>query len=280
MKKEIREVKQIDWFDDHFYKIRYITEAKVERTDYFPSTTTKLGALNKPFLIQWYGDLGTREALRRRDEASLKGTRVHWAWYTYTTHGAVIYQNPKTPLYTVEEMAELKKKYNNDVCVLTNQEEMYDMMKLERMMDILKPTIIASEVIVYDLANREAGTVDNIFEIEGGEYPVNGKTPLVLPGGKYIFDLKTGKSVGKEARMQIADYAHMSTTQYGNITGGLIGHTQSKNKGGIEGLGLIHLNKTHLKEEYQDYRDIAKVWDRNFGNRKPVVRQIKGLITL
>jgi len=48
MEKEILQVKQIEWFDDHFYKIRYVNEAKVELEDYIPSVTTKLGALSKP----------------------------------------------------------------------------------------------------------------------------------------------------------------------------------------------------------------------------------------
>ena len=35
-----------------------------------------------------------------------------------------------------------------------------------------------------------------------------------------------------------------------------------------------------INQYYQDYRDIAKVWDRNFGNEKPTIRQIPGIITL
>ena len=39
------EVKQIAWFDDRFYKIRYENDKKVEVEDYIPSITTKLNAL-------------------------------------------------------------------------------------------------------------------------------------------------------------------------------------------------------------------------------------------
>ena len=280
MKKEMIEVKQIDWFDDHFYKIRYINEAKVEIEDYFPSTTTKLGAIAKPFLIGWYGDLGTREATLRRDEAAETGTRLHWAWYNYCEGNGIVYQQPQKPVYTEEEMTELRAKFPQ-IVVLTKQEEMYNMTKLEQFVKVVKPTFLFNEVIVYDIEHREAGQVDNIIDIEEGKYKVNGLTPLSLPKGRYIFDLKSGKSVGKEAKMQLADYAIMAEKGgYGPIEGALIAHTQSKNKNGIEGFGLIYLDKKAIQEEYSDFRDIAKVWDRNFGNRKPVIRQIPGLISL
>ena len=279
MEKKTLEVKQIDWFDDHFYKIRYINEAKQEIIDYLPSTTTKLGALAKPFLITWYGDLGTREAQRRRDEAGDKGTRLHWAWHTYITGGAVVYNPPQTPLYTKEEIDEIYKK-NVSVAILTNQNEMWDMMKLQKFVQIVKPVSVVSEVILYDIDNREAGTADNIFDIESGSYPINGATPLVLPKGRYVFDLKSGTSIG-DGDMQVANYAKMAVKSgYGAIKGTLIGHTQSRNKTGIEGFGVSYQDEAGIKEKYQDFRDIAKVWERQFGNKKPVIRQIPGLITL
>lgn len=281
MAKKTLAVKQIDWFDQHFYRVRYINEAKQEIVDYLPSTTTKLGALAKPFLIRWYGDLGTREANQRRDEAADRGTRLHWAWHIYITGGVVVYNPPQTPLYTKEEIDEIYKKYNGMVVVLTNQNEMWDMMKLQRFVEIVKPESVTSEAIVYDIENREAGTVDNIFDIKAGKYLVNGATPLVLPAGRFVFDLKTGASIGKEASMQVADYAVMAKkSSYGAIKGTLIGHTQAKTKSGIEGFSLSYQDEAKVKEEYQDYRDIAKVWERNFGSKKPVIRQIPGMITL
>ncbi len=272
-------IKCIDWFDDHFYKINYINEAKQEIVDYLPSTTTKLSAVAKPFLIRWHGDIGNREAVMRRNEAGERGTRIHYAWATYIIGGAVIYNPPKTPLYTPEEIVELKKKYNN-TWTITNQGEMWDMMKLQKFVQVLKPKPVASEVILYDLENREAGTVDNIFDIEAGSYLINGATPLILPAGRFIFDLKTGASIG-DGDMQVADYAIMAKkTGYGEIKGSLIGHTQAKNKSGIEGFGVSYQNEKQIAEKYQDFRDIARVWERQFGTKKPIVRQIPGIITL
>ena len=281
IKKKALELKQVSWFDSHFYRIRYTNEAKQEIIDYFPSTTTKLGALAKPFLIRWYGDLGTREATRRRDEASDRGTRLHWAWHIYITGGVVIYNPYETPLYSKEEIDKIFKEYNGLATVLTNQNEMWDMMKLQKFVERVKPVSVASEVIIYDMENREAGTVDNIFDIKTGKYLVNGAKPLELPGGRYIFDLKSGAAIGKEASMQVADYAKMAEKSgYGAIKGTLVGHTQAKTKTGIEGFSLSYQDENRVNEEYRDFRDIAKVWERNFGNKKPVIRQIPGMIVL
>ena len=279
MENKLIEVKCIDWFDDHFYKIRYVNEAKQEMEDYLPSVTTKLGALAKPFLMTWYGDIGTREAILRRDEAGERGTRVHYAWATYITGGVVIYNPPRTPLYTPEELAEIKAKYTSS-WTLTDQGEMWDLMKLQKFVKVVKPKPVASEAILYDIENREAGTCDNIFDIEEGEYLVSGSTPLKLPAGKYVIDLKTGKSIG-EGNLQVACYAKMAKKSgYGEIKGTLILHTQSKNKNGIEGLGVSYQNEKQIEQNYQDYRDISKVWERQFGSKKPVIRQIPGIISL
>ena len=282
MKKKTIEVKQISWFDDHFYKIRYENEAKVEIEDYLPSVTTKLGALAKPFLIGWYGDIGTREARLRMVEQADRGSRIHWAWEIYTQGGIVIFDDPRVPLYTKEEIRAIEKAYNYNSIILKSQDEMYQMMKLQKFMEIINPVSIESEKVVYDIENRDAGTMDNLIEINEGEYLISGAKPIKLPGGFYVFDLKTGNYLGKEARMQISAYGKCVETMFPDIqiVGGLIGHTGSKNKTGIPGFSLTYLDIDQMHREYQDFRDIARVWDRNFGTRKPIIRQVPGFLTL
>lgn len=271
------EVKSVEWFDDRFYKIK-LGDGKI---DYIPSVTTKLGALAKPFLIRWYGDLGTREANRQKIEKADRGTRIHHAWWVYTTNGAVIYQPDNHPIYNKDELSEVCKKYGNHVSIIRNQDEMYQVTKLQKFYKAINPTETNSEVTVCDPEMRDAGTTDNIFNISSGEYMVNGAKPLVLTGGKYIFDLKTGTAVGKEARMQVACYAKIvEKMDMGPIVGGLIGHTQAKTKNGIAGFSTIHMTQEELAIEYSDYRDVAKVWERNFGNTKPRVRTLPSIIVI
>ena len=272
------DVKMIDWFDDHWYRVRYLNEAKQEVEDYFASVTTKLGILAKPFLIKWYGDIGTREAQRKMREAADRGTRIHWAWYFWAVGGAVVYQDRRSPAYSKEEMDELYTKYAGKVWTLENQDEHYDFLKLVSMFDILKPNIFESEKKVFNIEHREAGTADNIMQLAEGEYLVSGKTPLKLPGGWYIGDLKTGAAVGKENFMQISAYVHCAESMgYSRFQGALIYHTQSSIRTGIPGLKVYHLTREEIDQHYADFRDISRVWERQ-SKSKPKIRQMPCLV--
>ena len=272
-------VKVIEWFDDRFYKLIYQKDDK-EVTDYFPSVTTKLGAVAKPFLTYWYGDLGTREAQLRSMEAADKGSRVHHAWQMYLLGGAVIYQPYKKPIYTMQQIAELEDKHKGNIAILYTQEEMYAMSKMQRWDNVVNPSLLEAEHTVYSMKNREAGTVDTILQIKEGHYAVNGKDALKLETGTYIHDLKTGKTVGNDAKMQVAAYAVMVEEMgLAKITGALITHTQAKTKSGIEGLATILLTREEIDKYYKDFRNVAAVWDSQFGSMKPKVFEIPTIIT-
>jgi hypothetical protein len=281
MKKKTLDVRMIDWFDDHWYRVRFMDERKIEIEDYFASVTTKLGILSKPHLIRWYADLGYQEAKRRMREAADRGTRIHWAWFTYTQGGAVVYQNPRTPAYEKHELDEIFQRFNNNVWVIENQDEHYDFLKLVQMFRLLKPRIVEAEKTVYNVEHREAGTADNILNIEEGEYMISGSKPLTLPGGLYIGDLKTGASVGSEAFQQISAYVHCAESMgYDRFVGALIYHTQGASRSGIEGLKVYFLNRDEIEQHYQDYRDISRVWERQGLGRKPIIRQMPCLVVL
>jgi hypothetical protein len=272
------DVKMIDWFDDHWYRVRYLDEAKVEVEDYFASVTTKLNILDKPHLRRWYGDIGTREAQRKMREAADRGTRIHWAWYFWAVGGAVVYQDRRNPAYSKEEMDGLYKKYEGKVWTLENQDEHYDFLKLVSMFAILKPNIFESEKKVFNIEHREAGTADNIMQLSDGEYEVSGKTPLKLSAGWYVGDLKTGAQVGRENFMQISAYVHCAESMgYARFQGALIYHTQSSIKTGIPGLKVFYLTRDEIDQHYADYRDISRVWERQ-NTSKPKIRQMPCLV--
>ena len=279
-KSEAISVKLIEWFDDRFYKIIYTNAEKVDVEEYLASVTTKLGALAKPFLARWRGDLGNREADFKTMEAADRGSRTHWAWYTYINNGAVVFRPPRTPLLNEAEMAEIMEKYKGQVSILQSQDEMFDMMKLQEFCRRVKPEVLECERTVYDLEHKDAGTLDNLFRIKAGTYDINGAKPLNLVGGIYPFDLKTGKTIAKDSRMQLSAYAIMVEKLLGlAVAGALIGHTQASTKKGIEGFSTTVLTREEIDGEYQDYRNIAKVWERNFGTMKPKVRQIPAVIS-
>jgi len=275
---QVIEIKMIQWFDDHFYKITYTVDG-FEMTDYFPSATTKLGVVAKPFLAKWRGDIGNREADLRMFEASERGVRLHHAWYVLTTGGAVVYNPFQRPNYNEYELEKIMADNFGNVAVIRYQDEMYELYKLQRWLQVVNPTIIASEMIVYSIPNRDAGTTDNVMSIKEGEYMINGAKPLKLPGGVYIVDLKTGNVVDDDAFMQTACYAkcyqEMVKTE---IVGTLILHTGSKVRSAIEGLSTLYRSKEQMEQDYQDYRLAAALWERKNGDSKPKVFEFPSLL--
>lgn len=279
----IKEVKMVEWFDDHFYKVKYGTETNgvpVEVTEYFPSVTTKLQVVAKPFLAKWRGDIGNREADLRMFEASQRGVRIHHAWYVMTTGGVIIYQPFQHPNYTQEEIDQISSVNFGNVAVIHYQDEMYDLYKLKRWLEIVKPKIIASELINYSIPNRDAGTLDNLFEIEEGDYAINGSKPLHLPKGVYVADLKTGKAVDDDAFMQVGDYAfNVREMGVADPIGSLILHTGSAVRSAIEGLSTLYRNKEQMESDYQDYRLAAALWERKNANAKPKIFEFPSLLS-
>ena len=255
------EVKLIQWFDSHWYKIQYEQNGK-QIEDYFASTTTKLNAAPKLWLAEWRGDIGNREASLRVNEAGDRGKRIHNAWYILHNGGVVIYDPIEYSVYSDEEISKLKKDNPDNYSIIRYQDEMWAVYKLQEFFKIIQPTVLGYEQILHSLKYQEAGTVDNIYKIKAGEYEVNGAKPLFIEGGIYIIDVKSGKVVGKEAYMQMADYAMMYEEMGGSkITGSIILHTEAKTRSGIVGLSATLRTREQIEDDFISFRKVAAVWE-------------------
>jgi len=256
----------VEYFDDHYYKI-----TKDGTTHYLPSVTTKLGIIDKPFLAKWRGDIGNREADFRMYEAGQRGKRIHWAYEIALKGGMVVYDPWQNPVFTEEGIAALKAEHNGNVSILRTQDEMWTIVKLQKQFDALKPFVIGVEEKVYDIANKDAGTIDNILWIDEGDYLVAGSKPIHLKAGTYINDLKTGKVVGENTWLQLAAYAFMYEQMHQmKVAGALITHTSATIKGGIQGLKtLVRDRQTLLEKDYPDYRHASALWEREHADDQP-----------
>jgi len=254
----MKNVKQVQWFDSHFYKVG---------EEFYPSVTTKLNAESKPFLARWRGNVGNREADKKMRESADRGSRIHHAWECYYNNIPVYYNPPLRPNYADEEIKE--------GFTLQNQDEMYDLYKLEQWHKEVNPELLANETIVYSDKWREAGQLDKVFDIKEGIYMINGAKPLKLEAGIYVADLKTGAGVGS-AEEQIAAYAAMYEEIHEvKVKGGLIVHTGAKTKSGLA-TKLID----NLDYHYETYRVIANLWERKFGTKNPKVFEFPSMIKL
>lgn len=270
------DIQLIEWESAHYYKVE--VDGVVH---YLPSVTTKLGIIDKGQLNRWRGDIGNREADLRMQEKADRGTRIHMAYETFLKGGTVIYDPWKRSQYTPEQVEEIKKQ-SKFFFALRNQDEMYDLYKLQRQFQLLRPRILAVEARVFDLENRDAGTIDNVMEIEGGAYAVSGSKPLILEPGIYINDLKTGSFLDDNVWLQLAPYGKMFEQQSGMaIAGALVTHTGAKTRSGIKGLQTLFRSREELLgRDYADYRHASSLWERKHKDEQPETFTFPSLIKI
>lgn len=255
----------VEWFDDRWYKIN----RKDAPPDYYPSVTTKLGIVAKDFLAKWRGDIGNREADMRLFEAQERGKRIHSGWESLTLGGAVVFNPPSKPNFTEEQLADIRAKHTF-IEIIKYQEEMYQLVKLQKFLDEVEPEIVASELMTYSDTYREAGTIDNVFKIKEGEYFINGRNPVYLKAGVYIGDLKTGNSFDDNAYMQMAAYANAYFERTGIKPVGSLGiHTSAKTKTGIPGLAVYLRSSEEMEQDFKDFRAVSSVWERKHKDDRP-----------
>ncbi len=279
------EIERIEWFDDRYYRV-----TKQGETKSIPSVNNRLGIISKPFLARWRGDIGNQEADRRMNDAANRGTRIHDAWYVLTTGGAVLYHPTQGSKLTPERIEAVSKAVDGNVSILWSQDEMFQVYKLQRWLDIVRPKMIASEIMVYDWEREDAGTLDNIMWLPEKDYMIHGAKPLHISEGFYIVDLKTGQNVEDEAWMQTAAYAYCVTSMqetWNKLSGGgkdiagtIIIHTGSKNVKGIEGIGTHIHNQMEMSKDYQDYRHVSAVWERKHEKDHPKVFDFPTILSM
>jgi hypothetical protein len=272
-------IKMIEYFDDHFYKIEFEDGTKF----YFPSVTTKLGAAPKPFLARWRGDIGNREADQRMYDAANKGKRIHYAVNLFLNDGVILLNPFNHPNYKEEKIREIQSRIDREVFVLQDQDEMLHVYRFQEWMKRVNAKLLGTDMIVCDMTYNEAGTLDFALEIEEGTYEINGAKPLKLEKGIYIADLKTGSDVHDEAFLQIAAYSDMyfmGAEKYPDeFKGAMIIHTGSKMRTGIPGLSTVLRTPEQVVKDYNDFRAVAQIWDRQNKDAMPRMLEFPSLIT-
>lgn len=249
--------KLVNWFDQHFYKVD---------EEYLPSVTTILSAAPKPFLAQWRGEVGNTEADRLMREAADRGSLTHNLFAALVAGKRVIFNK------VIDDP--------NTICC-SDQFVQLALYKLVKFFEAVRPRVLKYEEIVFSSVGY-AGTMDLLCEIPSGTYKVNGSTPVTIPGGIYVMDIKTGKSVDDTAYWQTAAYAKAweeMTKQ--RISGTIILHTQSQNKNGIEGFGTKLRTESEMEVDYSNFMKIFEVWKIAPWPAKPkIVTDLPEILTL
>lgn len=251
------------YFDDRGYRIKFKDGSVYEQA----SVTTKLGIEDKPFLYRWYADQGWDQARKKLHESGERGKRIHYALFIYVMGGVILYNNPQLPSYTEEQIKEYQR-LSPYFTVLSNQDEMIALWKLQKFFDIVNPKILDAEKTVWSIEHGIAGTLDMVLMIEKGKYDVSGSKGLVIPEtGAYIADLKTGNMVADSAWSQISAYkvAYEGLSDL-KTKGGLVLHTSSSTRSGIEGFAALLKTSEELDPHFQFFKNASAMWDfRNPG---------------
>lgn len=239
------EVKLIEWFDDHFYKVD---------GEFFPSVTTILGAEPKPFLSQWRGQVGNWEANRIMSDAADKGTRIHRAAELLANGFEIILDK------TIQND---EISYKNKMWFLHEQQDHLEVYRIHQFFQIVKPKVLSTEIIIYNQDEKFAGTVDLIIDVPEGDYNICGAKPIHLEAGRYIADYKTGKEIYPSHYRQLGAYKNayeMMTDD--SIKGALILHSNAaQTKKGIAGFKCIAIDKDTLETSYEQFLKIKSVYD-------------------
>jgi len=257
----LEQINSVLYFDERGYRITFKDGGTWEQA----SVTTKLAIEEKPFLLKWYANLGWDEARKQLHESGDRGKRIHFALYCYLMNGVVVYNPWQVPNYTDDEIEKLKNDHPFFM-VLKNQDEMIALWKLQQFFEKVNPKIIDTERTVWSQKHGIAGTLDMALEIEKGTYDVNGSRGLMIPEtGIYIGDLKTGSTIADSAWAQIAAYQVAWEERTGlKSKGGLVLHTSSGNKSGIEGLATPMKTSEELEPHFEFFKHASAMW--NFRN--------------
>lgn len=269
---EPKTAEQIDWFDQHYYKVG---------EDFYPSVTTILQAapFKQQALAYWRGDIGNNEADKQFYQAGERGTFIHNCM-TKMLNGNRIY------FKFVPE--------GENGLLVTDQWDAIQLHRIAQFFKVVKPVILHNELIVYSHKHRFAGSIDLVLEIKDGSYLIDGKKPVYLPSGVYIADLKTSRDIHDDYWLQVAAYTFAFQEMYPDIkiTNNLILHTKSSNKLGIEGFSCKTVKLYGSEEEIEDnpqaiinenfnaFLDIHKLWKRKPVPTKPKLFNMPNKISI
>lgn len=248
---------QIDWFDEHYYKIFN----KDGTEEFFPSVTTILQVSPKPFLNRWRGELGNDEADRLKNEGAERGSNIHFACDILKQGGAVILMQGLKARYSDAEIADIKKLHNGLVALVWDQFEYLQVYRYWQLLKELSPKKIESERTVFSLKHRFAGTLDEKYLLDSGSYNINGSKPVKIEGGKYIADIKSSKTITDDNYNQLAAYWVADEEMNGEqIDGALLIHTNAQTKSGIEGLSVKVISRPEMEEYFDQFLKLFEVW--------------------
>lgn len=290
------DILRVEWFDDRFYKTKLskipegVPDSLIYSNGddiyvYAPSVTTIIsnGQPDK-FLARWRGDIGNDLADWVSLQARTKGSNIHEYCAVYSSGGIVLFNDGGIiNEISIEQIKELNRIHENGedriIRIVRKQEEMIQVYRYEQLYKTLNPTILEIEKSVFYAKDGlcYAGTIDYVWDLEGGEYNISKKSELdIIPKGKYIVDIKSGKGFETDNyAIQVSAYAKA----YGDIDGCIIIHLNSTNKTGINGVKLEILTKEDIEAPYNQFINLYNTFVYANRNLRPDIYDVPVMLS-
>lgn len=295
IKKVTIHVNRVEYFDDRFYKctlplktpaelIDKIPRQYLYKTDnsldvYLPSVTTIINnTVKKDFLEHWRGTVGNEEADRIIKVALYQGSVIHEAIDHYAHGGVVVF---RTPDITDKMIKELKKTTKMNVFQITEQAHMVQVARYQRIVELLKPTIVSSEQSLLSLTYGCAGTRDQLWKFdEPRNVQVSRNNFVAVEPGYYTVDFKTGKTFSDiDYYTQVATYSKMEEEENNiKVNGSIILHLNADIKTGIEGSKVYQMSAEQNEEYFRHFLKLKEIFDFHKQDITPVVYDFPEII--
>ena len=274
--KFVKTVTRITYFDDGYYDIT-MTDGDTKN---IISTTTILEIAPKPWLSSFYKKNTPEEIERRFSEGQIRGSRLHWAFNVMSHKGVVLYEpaehkNPPRELIDQNRLIIAQcRQQERPYFFIRDQEEMLQVLRVREFYRVVKANVLFSELIVWSIQHDTAGTLDLILDIPDGSYNINGSKNVVLDGGLYLADYKTGAIDLNINFTQLASYLkcleECQPDIFARIKGGLILHPNASTRSGqIPGFAAHFKSRDEILNQHWPYfQNLQAIWRFNNPNHE------------
>src|SRR6185295_14538693 len=107
----------------------------------YPSVTTVLSIISKPFLATWRGNLGNEAADLYLESQAERGTAIHEGIECLLNGGVILYNPKSKPNFSEDQINDYKYK-NKYLTILEHSEHVSTCMKIKQFLTVTRPTII------------------------------------------------------------------------------------------------------------------------------------------
>jgi hypothetical protein len=233
------------------YKVLLPPDFDPKRWEFFWSVSTVLNIIAKPWLCSWYGDLGTERARYRSKKAMDRGALIHNA---------------------IAEMVQFDDNGYGAPIDGTHfeQEDWLAILNFATWYNNVKPKVIAHDFTLVSYQHKYAGTLDLLFNFDGGKIDDGTKTPLEIEAGTYVLDIKTGNP-SDDHHLQTAAYANgVEENELDKPAGTMIFYTDAGTKSGYK---LVVRNREEMQDDFNLFLAAKKLFEAK-GNKLPELREL------